>query len=59
MILARGPTTTERSWSGSFFLAARPASLLTTGPIALAIHCRAFAVAAGIRASGEYLPSRG
>jgi hypothetical protein len=59
MIFARGPTATERMRSGSFFLASRPASLLTIGPIAAAMRVRALAVAAGNRASGEYLPSRG
>ena len=49
----------ERTRSGSFFFATRPASLLTIGPIAAAMPIRAFAVAAGNRASGEFLPSRG
>ena len=50
---ASGPTTTERSFSGLLLRAARPASLLTTGPISAASRWRAFAVAAGNRASGE------
>ena len=53
MIRASGPTTTERSFSGSLLRAARPASLLTTGPISAAMLWRALAVAAGNRASGE------
>jgi hypothetical protein len=59
MILASGPTTMDRMRSGFRRRATRPASLLTTGPIAAAIRSRAFAVAAGKRASGEYVPRRG